>query len=256
MAASCRAAEGLTEADDMAMSEARLAQRVPELLEAMNRATEELNLSEMQHSQAQCRHRHLVTQCDQLYTKLRPEHSPSDWDSSSRLLDAEKAAHLASKRARAAFRAVSSCHEADDGLQAVCAIALVQQQEAHESLSSARAACSSHALECTVLCLRQLKKHRADLCREQDRIAALALHMKASKKLYAMSLAELEEISMAIHALRQAHQTHEDDSMIVTQCLSAELVTRCLSAELVTRCLSVELRGEYLEASPSLSMVS
>merc|ERR1740121_1269048 len=98
--ASCGAAEGLPEADDvLATSEARLAQRVPELLEAMNRATEELNLSELQHSQAQWRYRQLVAQCDQLYAKLRTE-SPSDVDSSSHLLDAERVAHLASKRAR------------------------------------------------------------------------------------------------------------------------------------------------------------
>jgi len=249
--------------------EAPLVQRVPELLEAMNRAAEKVNLLEGRRSQAQHRHQQLVAQSEEHYTKLRTRYGRSEVDAASRLLEAEKADRVASKRARAAFRAISRADQAE-GLDAVCAVALIQQQEARHTLTVVRDTCNDHVLQCTLPCLRSLQQHRDDVRRMQQHIAALDMHLRAARKLYAMSMAELEELSMTIHAMRmdaaswRLDETASQPGIVVRcrSCLShagsALRLGRHGGPDMdvrIARCRSSPLQSHGMETMLSLSML-
>eukprot|EP00931_Biecheleriopsis_adriatica_P002821 TRINITY_DN10395_c0_g1_i1.p1 TRINITY_DN10395_c0_g1~~TRINITY_DN10395_c0_g1_i1.p1 ORF type:complete len:322 (-),score=88.15 TRINITY_DN10395_c0_g1_i1:34-999(-) len=167
-----------SEEDALAAREAELTKEVPNLLEAMNRTSEEVNVFERRTSEAQERHRKLLEQWSRLYEDLRSQYG-SAIDRVKPYFDASQAFQAASDRVQAVVREFSAA--ASQHSQAKVELKAIETQLAY----------GAHKV--------QLDKDQQDgLSRATVRVLKCRQERDRREEEYAESLREYEEAKEAL----------------------------------------------------------
>lgn len=219
--------------DGPARSEEGIAQEVRILLEAMNRASSEINALERRTTEAQERYKRRLAQWGRIYEDLRAQHGTS-FDrvkpyyyaaqevkaTSGRMQRvAQSFSEAASQHARAAEEAqdveaaagtprvseeeISRLREARDSWEREYAEALTQYRVAQEAVEAMRVRLGDDEIRRALPCMHLLQKHQLALAYEHNRINLLSERALLSKGVYRHSMRELERLSSAVHETRR-----------------------------------------------------
>lgn len=209
---------------DLQAEEDRLRRRVPQLLESMNRASEEVNALERQVHAAQARYHLNVGECDSFYNELRRRNGPT-FDRVKAYLSAVQEVKAASHRLQTMARNFSAAGVEISRLEAAGATqdevapcrhlrekheqeyvrALNEHRSAQGMLDTLRAQIGDSAIQGTLPAFQQLQQHQLKLVVEHSRMHTLVERAGISKHTYQSSMRELERISSAVHDIRRLH---------------------------------------------------
>eukprot|EP00931_Biecheleriopsis_adriatica_P066504 TRINITY_DN40848_c0_g1_i1.p1 TRINITY_DN40848_c0_g1~~TRINITY_DN40848_c0_g1_i1.p1 ORF type:complete len:237 (+),score=63.88 TRINITY_DN40848_c0_g1_i1:40-711(+) len=192
-----------------------LTKAVPQLLEKMNAASEQVNLLKHAVAESERRQQRGFQHVRKLYKELRTEQGDAALDIAKPYFAAEtavKAAALRVRREAERFATVSARPEDFEETPHECeeayAKALRQYCRAEDDMKACQK-CMANGVgtavrKLTLPRLRQLHNLQLRLHAEQRRVEKLRLESKAAKDAYQASMCELERISDSIHDLRRA----------------------------------------------------
>eukprot|EP00438_Fugacium_kawagutii_P018400 Skav220288 [mRNA] locus=scaffold915:120249:123378:+ [translate_table: standard] len=203
--------------ESLAAKEAELTKEVPQLLETMNKTSEEVNLFERKASEAQERHgssaparlpyRKLLEQWSRVYEdkssrdELR-SHYGSSIDRVKPYFEAAATFRSASERVQARVRLD---RDQQDGLSRATVRVLKCRQEAKQACESWRSQLGDALIKRYEPVFRrvraitgQLQQHQSTLRTERQRIQGFTERAASAKGIYNKSLAELDRINIAV----------------------------------------------------------
>lgn len=227
-----------SEDDRLAALEADLTKEIPDILDAMNRASTDVNMYECQANEAQHRYKECLQQWNRQYQRLRAKHGTAI-DCAKPYFDAGLALEIASRRVQSTARKFSAIdskyaqaqaklsaisgrsHEQDGFSPAIVRVqyyqeehcrcehdhtcALREYQEVKESLDSWRARVSDSNIKRMQPYFEPLQSQQLVMASEQVRITALTRRTQAAKQVYNKSMCQLESINIAVHNAREEH---------------------------------------------------
>jgi len=175
-----------------------------ELLDDMNRASDEVNALELQGSKVQQRFRLRLAHWRQHHQDLHEQHGTKTVEHANRFLEADEALQVAQGRVQATLQGVAASEAAElhRAHEVEHAKALKAFEDARQSAQHWRGKVGDLKLENILPSVRLLRAHAAKLASDHRRIPLLAEQLRASKGSYGSAMAELEAISNSIHASR------------------------------------------------------
>ncbi|CAJ1372197.1 unnamed protein product [Effrenium voratum] len=141
---------------ELAAKEAELTKEVPNLLETMNRTSEEVNLFERKASEAQERYKKLLEQWSRLYEELR-SHYGQNFERVKPYFEASAAFRSASERVQVVVREFSAA--ASQYSQAKAELRNIERMlayGAHKADAAVESAAASPKFQVRITCLAQL----------------------------------------------------------------------------------------------------
>jgi hypothetical protein len=192
--------------------ESRLTEAVPELLEAMNQASTEVNVCERAAGAAQLRYARRLRHWERLRRDLKKLHGGQAFTAAWGHHHAAKAMQATSswlqEKAREFHDAGASGAGGAEARRDQCekefAGALQEFKRAQDVLASSRAKLGDNALGKALTSIRVLDAHQAKLSQERRHIDTWTERAKSAKGTYMATMRELERISEAVHTARRA----------------------------------------------------